>query len=134
IHNRGIGGMMLSNQNTLSSHLDVGDFYGVFEDKKPASLALVRWLRLNESTVEMGIELLHGEPHAVHFFLEDEPVPIPALLLRNKKQADTLIAPKGLLNIDEALELTENDKTYIISIDTLIDNSFNYDHFSFSAI
>ncbi|MBL1320366.1 MAG: hypothetical protein COA63_004805 [Methylophaga sp.] len=134
IHNRGLGGMMVSDQNILYSHLDVGDFYGVFEDKKPTSLALIRWLRLNDSNVVMGIELLHGEPHAVHFFLEDEPEQIPALLLRNKKQADTLIAPKGRLNIDEALELTENEKTYIISIDSLIDNSFNYDHFSFSAI
>jgi hypothetical protein len=134
INNSGLGGMMVSNQNILYSHLDVGDFYGVFEDKKPTSLALVRWLRLNDSNVEMGIELLHGEPIFTHFFLEDDPKQIPALLLRNKKIPDTLIAPKGLLNIDEALELTENEKTYIISIDTLIDNSFNYDHFSFSTI
>lgn len=134
VHNRGVGGMMLSNQSILYSHLDVGDFYGIFENKKSVSLALVRWLRINKNSVEMGIELLHGEPLASHFFLENETEQIPALLLRNKKQADTLIAPKGLLNIDEAIELTEDDKTYIISIDTLIDNSFNYDHFSFTAI
>ncbi|PHS25262.1 MAG: hypothetical protein COA83_06130 [Methylophaga sp.] len=134
IHNRGLGGMMLSNKNIPYSHLDVGDFYGVFEADKSASLALVRWLRVTDNGVEMGLELLHGEPLAIHFFLENEPEQIPALLLRNKKQADTLIAPKGLLNIDEAIELTENDKTYIISIDTLIDNSFNYDHFSFTTI
>ena len=136
VHNRGIGGMMVSKKNSLYTHLDVGDFYGVFEDKKPTSLALVRWLRLNESSaeIEMGIELLHGNPIATHFFLENEPKQISALLLRNKKQADTLLAPKGLLKIDEALELTENDKTYIISIDTLVENSLNYDHFSFSTI
>lgn len=134
VHNRGLGGMMLSNQNIQYSHLEVGDFYGIFEDKKSASLATVRWLRLNDNTVEMGIELFLGEPLAIHFFLENELTQIPALLLRNKKQADTLLAPKGLLNLDEALELTENDKTYIISIDTLINDSFNYDHFSFTAI
>ncbi len=134
VHNSGIGGMMVSNSKLSYCHLDVGDFYGVFEHGTTPSLANVRWLRNNDDTVEMGLELLHGEAITIHFFLEDEPEQIAALLLRNKKQADTLIAPKGLLNIDEAIELTEHDKTYIISIDSLIDNSSNYDHFSFTAL
>jgi hypothetical protein len=134
VHNRGIGGMMVSNSSLSYYHLDVGDFYGVFENDNTLSLANVRWLRNNDGIVEMGLELLRGEAIDIHFFLEGEPEQIPALLLRNKKQADTLIAPKGLLNIDEALELTEYDKTYIISIDSLIDNSSNYDHFSFTSL
>ncbi len=134
IHNRGGGGMMVSNPEISYSQLDVGDFYGVFEASTSALLANVRWLRRDHDRVAMGLELLLGEPIAIHYFLENEPEKLAALLLRNKRQADTLLAPKGRFNIDQALELTEDDKTYIISIDRLIDNSLNYDHFSFTVI
>ena len=134
IHNRGLGGLMVSASDMSYSQLDVGDFYAVFEEHDSPLLATVRWLRLEHDDVVMGLELLRGAPIAIHYFLENEPEKLPALLLRNKKQADTLITSKGSLNIDEAIEITEDDKTYIISIDAVINNTSNYDHFSFTKI
>lgn len=135
IHNRGIGGIMVSAKAINNHQLDVGDFYGVFEDQQPPLLALVRWLRIDDDhNVAMGLELHRGHPVAVTATVENDTEKLPFLLLRDEKQADTLIATRELINTDQVLQLTEGDKTYIILIDTLIDNSLNYDHFRFTVV
>ena len=135
INNQGSGGIMASRDSDGCYNIHIGDFVGIFEQDLPVKLASIRWLNIdNNGSTHIGLELLPGHPTAI-FCLADNNIEYPTLLLpadEDLKQPDTLIAEKGLFSPKRLLKLKGDDEPYSVSVDKLINHTFNFEQFSFT--
>jgi len=133
IHNRGMGGMMVSCRDMDCFQLNIGDFVGVFEQDKLPSLAVIRWLHTDEKITRMGLESFSGIPITVKVTTETSEV-LSGLLLSNPKSLqfeNTLIVDQAIFHTSKRLQIKEKDGRYIITVDKLIEKSSTYEQFSF---
>ncbi len=137
INNQGSGGIMASRDTDGCYDLHIGDFMGVFEKDLPVKLASIRWLNIdNNGSTHIGLELLPGHPAAV-FCLADNNTEYPTLLLpedEDLKQPATIIAEKGLFSPKRLLKMKGDDEPYSVSIDKLINHTYNFEQFSFEIV
>ena len=137
INNQGSGGLMASRDTEGCYDLHIGDFMGVFEQDLPVKLASIRWLNIdNNGSTHIGLELHPGHPTAI-FCLADNNIEYPTLLLPEDddlKQPTTLIAEKGLFSSKRLLKLKGDDEPYSVSVDKLINHTYNFEQFSFSIV
>ena len=137
INNQGSGGIMASRNSDGCYDIHIGDFIGVFEQDLPVKLASIRWLNIdNNDSTHIGLELLPGHPTPV-FCLADDNTEYPALLLPEDddiKQPATLIAEKGIFSPKRLLKLKGDEEPYSVSIDKLINHTYNFEQFSFTII
>ncbi|MDH5592501.1 MAG: hypothetical protein OEY48_06590, partial [Gammaproteobacteria bacterium] len=135
VRNQGSGGMMVSCTNMTMPSLNIGGFMGIFEQNMQTSLATVRWLHIeNNDTIHIGLEIHQGHPTAVTFTPDGSTEIFQGLLLpeiEDIKQPATLIVDKGIYSANRVLRIKQEQEIYTISADTLIENTLNYEQFSF---
>jgi hypothetical protein len=136
--NQSSAGIMASKESEGSYDLHIGDFMGIFEPDLPVKLASIRWLNIdNDGYSHIGLELHPGHPLPVSCLSSDNNKEYNALLLpkdEDLKQPATLISEKGLFSPKRQLKIKGDDEPYSISIDALIDHTFNSEQFSFTVI
>ena len=136
--NQGSTGIMASKESKGSYDLHIGDFMGIFEPDLPVKLASIRWLNIdNDGFSHIGLELHPGHPIPVSCLSSDNNKEYNALLLAKDdelKQAARLISEKGLFSPKRQLKVKGDDEPYKISIEALIDHTFNSEQFSFTVV
>lgn len=136
--NQGSVGVMASKESEGSYNLHIGDFMGIFEPNLPVKLASIRWLNIdNDGFSHIGLELKPGHPIPVSCLSDDNNEEYNALLLPKDddlKQPATLISEKGLFSPKRQLRVKGDGEPYSISIDALIDHTFNSEQFSFTIV
>jgi len=135
IHNRGSGGMMISSQDYDAYHLNIGDSIGIFEHKSQPKLAVIRWMVTSkEGLTHIGLEIKKTQIKAVSLTPKNKAEIFLGLLLpgsNDAKQEATILVSKGTYLPLQELTVSEGSKSYKISVNTLINNSFNDEQFSF---
>ncbi|NOQ81743.1 MAG: hypothetical protein GQ548_04365 [Methylophaga sp.] len=138
IHNKSRGGMMVSNDTLDSYTLNIGDSVGIFESDSQATLAIIRWITTNKAGItSIGLEFQNTHPKAVNLTPKNKTVILLGLLLpassvTNLKQENTiLVEHEAYLPLQE-LDVSEGNLKYKISVDTLINNTFNDKQFSYT--
>jgi hypothetical protein len=136
--NQGSVGIMASKESKGSYDLHIGDFMGIFESDLPVKLASIRWLNIdNDGLSHIGLELHPGHPIPVSCLSSDNNKEYNVLLLPKDdelKQPATLISEKGLFSPKRQLKVKGDGEPYSISIETLIDHTFNSEQFSFTVV
>lgn len=133
IHNRGMGGMMVSCDEMDCYQLNIGDFIGVFENDKAPAIAVIRWLHTHTHSTSMGLERYNAIPVAMTVTTDNANV-FSAILLSNDKNAPfehSLIVEQALYSPGLSLQITTEAKTSTITLDKLIQRSARYEQFSF---
>ncbi|PHS70989.1 MAG: hypothetical protein COB23_01665 [Methylophaga sp.] len=134
--NQGEGGLLTSSSEDRDDKpLRIGDFIGIFEPDMPIKLAEIKWLQMTRDDITaIGLEYHLGEPTAVTCTADNEDSSYPALLIpeHDRIHQPTLIAEKGLFSASRGLTIINKDKPMTITADTLIENAFNYEQFSFT--
>jgi len=137
IHNRGTGGMMISNKNFDAYHLNIGDSIGIFEDKAQPSLAIIRWMTTNKEGIShLGLEIKSHQPKAITLTPKNKAEILLGLLIPSatgRKQETTILVEKGTYLPLQELQVSEGNLSYKISVDTLINNAFNDAQFSYTV-
>jgi len=135
IHNRGIGGMMISNDAFDAYHLNIGDSVGIFEDTSEPSLAIIRWMETDKKgATHIGLNIQSKQPKAVSLSPQNKAVIFIGLLLpaaSESQQGTTILVEKGTYIPLQELIVDEGNLKYKISVNTLINNTFNDEQFSF---
>lgn len=133
IHNRGMGGMMLSCHGIDCYQLNIGDFVGIFETNKVPTIAIIRWLHSDNGSTSMGLENHHATPVAITVTTDKSDISSGLLLSNDKNMQieNTVIVDKHIYSADLRLQIKERDKTYIVTLDKLIERSVRYEQFSF---
>lgn len=133
VHNKGMGGMMVSGNDIDCYQLDIGDFIGVFEGNEAPAIAVIRWLHSDNGSTSMGLERYHAIPIAITVQSGGSDV-LSGLLLSNDKNTpseNTLIVDQQLYSRGLRLQITTEGKTSAITADRLIERSARYEQFSF---
>ena len=137
IHNRGMGGMMVSSTSFDAYHLNIGDSIGIFEDKHEPSLAIIRWMETNKKGItHLGLEIQNKHPKAVSLTPKNKAEILIGLLLptsSGSKQETTILVEKGTYLPLQELNVSEGNLKYKVSVNTLINNTFNDAQFSFTV-
>jgi len=137
IHNRGKGGMMISSDSFDAYHLNIGDSVGIFEDKSEPCLAIIRWMETSKKGLtHIGLEIQSRQPKAVSLSPQNKSAIFLGLLLpaaSASKQETTILVEKGTYIPLQELIVNEGNLEYKISVDTLINNTFNDEQFSFTV-
>jgi len=137
IHNKGMGGMMISNASFDAYHLNIGDSVGIFEDKHEPSLAIIRWMETNKKGItHLGLEIQNKSPKAVSLTPKNKAEILIGLLLPSSsisKQETTILVEKGTYLPLQELNVSEGNLKYKVSVNTLINNTFNDEQFSFTV-
>jgi hypothetical protein len=134
VHNQHQNGIMLSRDTSGLKHIDNGDFVGVLVEERPVMLGVIRWLNINNNnTIHIGIELFDGEAVSVICTSEEGETNLALLSPGNKeiKQESTIIGDKGLFSPGRRLRVSGDGEPYIIGAETLVDNTFNYEQFTY---
>ncbi len=136
--NEGTLGMMVSRDSDSNRRLNIDELVGLFEPGQPAQLATIRWLHTdNNETSLLGLEIPKGEPTAVTFTADGETQILYGLLLPENKDAKrvrSMIVEKGVYSKNRILRLKQDDQTYVIKVDELMVNGFNYEQFSYNVL
>ena len=137
LHNRGMGGMMISSASFDAYHLNIGDSIGIFEDKHEPSLAIIRWMETNKKGItHLGLEVQNKQPKAVCLTPKNKAEILIGLLLpasTGSKQETTILVEKGTYLPLQELNVSEGNLNYKVSVNTLINNTFNDEQFSFTV-
>jgi len=137
IHNRGTGGMMISSTSFDAYHLNIGDSIGIFEDKHEPSLAIIRWMETSiKGTTHLGLDIQNKHPKAVSLTPKNKAEILIGLLLptsSGSKQETTILVEKGTYLPLQELDVSEGNLKYKVSVNTLINNTFNDEQFSFTV-
>jgi len=137
LHNRGMGGMMISSASFDAYHLNIGDSIGIIEDKYEPSLAIIRWMETHKKgTTYLGLEIQNNQPKAVSLSPKNKAEILIGLLLptsSESRQETTILVEKGTYLPLQELNVSEGNLNYKISVNTLINNTFNDEQFSFTV-
>lgn len=132
---QGDGGMMVQCEKKQAGIHNNGDIMVIFEQDLPPRLATIRWLQTNnDSVVQIGLQLHPGTPAAVYFTPDSKTDISKALLLpklEDINQAETVIVEKGVYSHRRVLRINNDEKIYTIVAQELLDNTLNYEQFSF---
>lgn len=135
--NQDSAGIMATKESEGSYDLHIGDLMGIFEPDLPVKLVSIRWLNIdNNGFSHIGLELHPGHPIPVSCLSSDNNKEYNALLLPKDdelKQPARLISEKGLFSPKRQLKVKGDDEPYSISIEALIDHTFNSEQFSFTV-
>lgn len=138
IHNKSRGGMMISNDSLDSYTLNIGDSVGVFEHDSQVILAIIRWITTNKAGItSIGLEFQNTRPKAVSLTPKNKTVILLGILLpassvtHLKPENTILVEHEAYLPLQE-LDVSEGNLKYKISVDTLINNTFNDKQFSYT--
>ncbi|MDF1587789.1 MAG: hypothetical protein P1P93_01310 [Gammaproteobacteria bacterium] len=137
--NEGTLGMMVSRDSNSLRRLSIDELVGLFEPDQPVQLAIIRWLHTdNNKTTLLGLEIFNGEPVAVTFTADGDPLILYGLLLtgntNTKPVVMTMIVEKGVYSKNRVLRVKQNHHTFVIKTDELIVNGFNYEQFSYNVL
>ena len=136
IRNRSVGGLLISSDSLNSYHLKTGDIVALFESDSKPILASVSWLITDDKGVSnIGLELQAEHAVAVTMALKNKNDSFLGLILPRSKSANsqkTILVKKGTYLPLQTLNITEDQKTYRISIDSLIDDDLNCEQFIFN--
>ncbi|MBE0438877.1 MAG: hypothetical protein IBX57_03770 [Gammaproteobacteria bacterium] len=134
--NEGTLGMMVSRDSDSYRRLNIDELVGLFEPDQPAQLATIRWLHTdNNETTLLGLEIPNGEPTAVTFTADGETqIHYGLLLPENTKQVMSMIVEKGVYSKNRILRVKQDKQTFVIKVDGLIVNGFNYQQFSYNVL
>ncbi|MDT8370412.1 MAG: hypothetical protein RQ783_00270 [Gammaproteobacteria bacterium] len=136
--NEGTQGMMVSRDSDSYRRLNIDELVGLFEPDQPAQLAATRWLHTdNNETTLLGLEIPDSEPIAVTFTADGETQIHYGLLLpenTNRKQVMSMIVEKGVYSKNRVLRVKQDKQTFVIKVDGLIVNGFNYEQFSYNVL
>jgi len=135
VGNQGSGGMMLYRDKKQEDMLNIGDLMGVFEHNLPPRLATIRWLQVDHNdTIYIGLQLRPGTPSPILLTQEGKTIVSAGLLLPKMEdihQAESVIVAKGAYTSQRLLRVKDAEKTYTILADKLLDNTLDYEQFSF---
>jgi len=135
VGNQGSGGMMLRCDKKETVPLNIGGLMGVFEQNLPPRLATVRWLQTDHNdTIQIGLQSRPGTPRPIHLTADNKTTVMIGLLLPKMddiKQDETIIITKGIYTPNRVLRVKDAEKTYTIMADKLLDNTLDYEQFSF---
>ena len=84
--------------------------------------------------LQIGLQLHPGTPAAVYFTPDSKTDISKALLLpklEDINQAETVIVEKGVYSHRRVLRINNDEKIYTIVAQELLDNTLNYEQFSF---
>ena len=137
IHNRDAGGMMISSNAYDDYHLNIGDSIGIFENKARPVLAIIRWIVTDkEGITRLGLEIIRSSPKAVSLMPKNKSEILLGILLPasgGTKPGTTILVEKGTYLSLQELDVSEGNLHYKISVDTLMNNSFNDVQFNFTV-
>ncbi len=135
VGNQGSGGMMLQCDKAQTKAFNIGDLLGIFERDLPPRLATIRWLQIDRNAiVHIGLQIRPGTPSLIHLTPEGKTTVSAGLLLPEMKdinQAQTLIVAKGIYTSQRTLRVKDAEKTYTIVAEKLIEDTLDYQQFSF---
>ncbi len=134
VRNQSKGGVMLSSDMLDSYYLEIGTIVSIIDINDTQQLAAVRWLTTNpQGSSRIGLEFL-ATPRPVQMSDENKNNNFVGLILsiqRGAKKTETIIVDKGTYLPLQTINVTDDNNTYKISIDSSIENTFNCEQFSF---
>ncbi len=129
-------GIMASKNNDRHHNLNIGDFVGLFESNSAPLLAIIRWLRTDKHSTNIGLELHSESPTAITFTPDGDTEILQGLLLEeieDSEQGPSLIVNKGTFSDNRVFHVKEGDETYTVTTNKLLTHSLYFEHFSFKV-
>ena len=138
IDNQGSAGLMAKCNKADIPALNIGDFLGVFETNMPAKLGTIRWLHIdNNDTVQIGLQIHSGNPAAASLSPKNNATEIKCLYLtpvEEISQKETMTVGKGNYSPNRIFHVKDNEKTYTIVTQKLLNYSLNYEQFNYKIV
>ena len=139
ILNVSAGGYALRKFNSSVANAQIGDVVTVKDNHTNAcELAVLRWANLNElQQLDVGLELISPNISAAIIKSEDTLPETRVLLLPELlalKQAASIIAPVGVLNVGRPIQMQINDKITNIMATQLIERTASYERYQYCLI
>ena len=110
----------------------------VFEAGKPCQLAIIRWMfQDNNYTSLLGLETYKETAQYVSFTADGDTKILCGLLLpedEKTKRPVTLFAETGVYSKNRVLRMKQGDNTFVIQLDDLIVDGFNFEQFNYTVI
>lgn len=135
--NHSTSGLMARCSKTNLPDLNIGDFLGVFEADLPPKLATIRWLQIdNNESVDLGLQLHPGNPAAIYLSPQGKTTETKGLYLppiEEIRQEQTMIVGKGGYSPNRTFHVKDDEKTYTIVTQKLLNYSLNYEQFNYAV-
>jgi hypothetical protein len=104
----------------------------------PPKLGTIRWLHIdNNDTVQIGLQIHPGNPAAASLSPKGNATEIKCLYLppvEDISQKETMIVGKGNYSPNRIFHVKDNEKTYTIVAQKLLNYSLNYEQFNYKIV
>ncbi len=141
IVNESVSGYLLASQGRRHGDARVGDAVAVITATKDPrgprlAVALVRWMRAGrDHTIEMGIELVPGNPRAVH--CEHEGTSVPALLFPSVpalRLPANVVVPTGTLLTGARIAIRTGNRSATVRVGSAMNETTCLQQFDFENV
>ena len=144
ILNKNSAGYLVERQGVIENQpIVIGDLLSIFEtntvsEKPLMKLAFIRWLKTDShGKTKLGLEIIEGEPIAVHYSLQENNKSEPAILMPEISRINSpasLITKVGIFAKDRTLQIKPKNKRFKfnVTVKDIIDKSDNFERFTFN--
>ncbi|MBE9532522.1 MAG: hypothetical protein IMF04_00220, partial [Proteobacteria bacterium] len=144
ILNKNSAGYLVERHGVIETQpMAIGNLLSIFEantaGKKPLmKLAFIRWLKTDHhGKTKLGLEIIEGEPIAVHYNLQDNEKSEPAILMPEISRINSpasLITKVGIFDQGRILQIKPKNKRFQfnVTVKSLVDKSDNFERFTFN--